>query len=115
MASSARNPFRTPGNHTGAGQAYRPPIISRMKQRALGTSGVTVSALGLGCMTMSDFYEDMTTPEGRQAGEAQSLATIRRALELGVNFLDSADIYGIGHNEELVGRAVREHVDGGGK
>jgi aryl-alcohol dehydrogenase-like predicted oxidoreductase len=85
-----------------------------MIKRPLGSSGLSVSAIGLGCMTMSDFYGDMTTPAGRAAGEQQSLAAIRRALELGVDFLDSADIYGIGHNEVIVGRAVRNFVAGGG-
>jgi aryl-alcohol dehydrogenase-like predicted oxidoreductase len=67
--------------------------------RHLGTSGPLVSALGLGCMGMSEFYGS--------ADEAQSIATIHRALDLGLNFLDTADMYGAGHNEELVGRAIR--------
>ena len=70
-----------------------------MQQRELGRSGLRVSALGLGCMGMSDFY-------GGQ-NEAGALATIDRAIELGVNFLDTADMYGVGRNEELVGRAIR--------
>ncbi len=69
-----------------------------MQKRHLGTSGPLVSALGLGCMGMSEFYGP--------ADEAQSIATIHRALDLGVNFLDTADMYGAGHNEELVGRAI---------
>ena len=71
-----------------------------MQKRSLGRSGLSVSALGLGCMGMSAFYGERD--------EAESLATIRRAVELGVNFLDTADVYGQGANEELVGRAVRE-------
>ena len=71
-----------------------------MQQRQLGRSGLTVSAMGLGCMGMSEFYGD--------ADENESVATILRALDLGITFLDTADMYGIGRNEELVGRAIRE-------
>lgn len=72
-----------------------------MKQRKLGNQGLTVSELGLGCMGMSEFYG--------QGDEAESIATIHRALELGVNFLDTADMYGRGANEELVGKAISQH------
>jgi aryl-alcohol dehydrogenase-like predicted oxidoreductase len=71
-----------------------------METRTLGTQGLAVSALGLGCMGMSEFYAG--------ADERESIATINRALELGVAFLDTADMYGPFKNEELVGRAIRD-------
>lgn len=71
-----------------------------MKTRKLGSQGLTVSELGLGCMGMSEFYG---------AGEStESIATIHRALDLGVNLLDTADMYGKGANEQLVGKAIKD-------
>lgn len=74
-----------------------------LPQRKLGTQGLKVSALGLGCMGMSEFYG------GRD--DAESIATIHRSLDLGCTFLDTADMYGSGKNEELVGRAIKDRRD----
>lgn len=75
-----------------------------MKMRKLGSQGLEVSALGLGCMGMSEFYA------GRD--DSESVATLNRALDLGVTFFDTADMYGVGRNEELVGRVVRARRKG---
>jgi aryl-alcohol dehydrogenase-like predicted oxidoreductase len=74
-----------------------------MNTRRLGAGGLTVSAIGLGCMGMSEFYG--------AGDDRESIATIHRAMDLGVDFLDTADMYGIGRNEELVGRAIRDRRD----
>ncbi len=71
-----------------------------MEQRALGRQGLRVSELGLGCMGMSEFYGS--------PNEAESIATIHRAIELGITFLDTADMYGPFTNEQLVGKAIHD-------
>ncbi|MFU1794930.1 aldo/keto reductase [Paenibacillus azoreducens] len=72
-----------------------------MEKRVLGSSGLEISALGLGCMTMSDFY-------GSDRDEQESIRTIHRSLDLGVGFLDTSDMYGVGENEKLVGKAIKD-------
>lgn len=74
-----------------------------MKMRKLGSQGLTVSELGLGCMGMSEFYSG--------GDEGESIATIHRAIELGVTLLDTADMYGSGANEQLVGKAIANRRD----
>lgn len=74
-----------------------------MQTRELGKGGLHVSAQGLGCMGMSEFYGPHD--------ESQSIKVIHRALELGITFLDTADMYGTGHNEQLIGRAIADRRD----
>src|SRR5271157_2325959 len=74
-----------------------------MQKRKLGSQGLEVSELGLGCMGMSQFYGPRDDNE--------SAATLERAVELGINFFDTADVYGVGHNEELVGKALKKYRD----
>ena len=77
-----------------------------MQKRTLGSTGLTISAIGLGCMGMSEFYDP------RQQDDAESIRVIHRYLDAGGNFLDTADMYGMGRNEELVGRAIAGRRDG---
>ena len=73
-----------------------------MIERSLGKGGLRVSAVGLGCMGMSEFYDP------HAMDDAESIRVIHRYLDAGGNFLDTADMYGVGRNEELVGRAIRD-------
>ena len=74
-----------------------------MHLRKLGNSDLTVSAIGLGCMSMSGTYG--------KSDDVESIAVVHQALDLGMNFIDSSDMYGWGHNEELLGRALKGRRD----
>jgi aryl-alcohol dehydrogenase-like predicted oxidoreductase len=95
----------------GTGGRWRPDdaagkdadMTASLGTRTLGRNGLTVSTLGLGCMGMSQSYGP--------ADRDESIATIHRALDLGVTFLDTSDVYGSGHNEELVGEAIADRRD----
>src|SRR5260370_36552489 len=76
-----------------------------MIERALGKGGLRVSAIGLGCMGMSEFYDP------RQMNDEESIRVIHRYLDAGGNFLDTADAYGVGRNEVLVGKAIKGRRD----
>src|SRR3954447_18673444 len=77
-----------------------------MTERTLGRGGLRVSAVGLGCMGMSEFYDP------KQMDDAESIRVIHRYLDAGGNLLDTADMYGVGRNEELVGKAIKDRRDG---
>jgi aryl-alcohol dehydrogenase-like predicted oxidoreductase len=104
-AQERENPIDLAGSITDARRwaRLRSKGDPTMQLRTLGRGGLRVSALGLGCMSMSEFYG--------KSDEAESIVTIQRALDLGINFFDTADMYGVGRNEELVGRAIRGRRD----
>src|SRR5947208_3617133 len=88
----------------GTPRILRSVLGERMEMRTLGKSGIKVSAVGLGLMSMSGIYGN--------ANDEESIRVIHYALDKGINFLDSADMYGWGHNEELLGKALRGRREG---
>src|ERR1700760_112810 len=78
-------------------------IVPRLRARQLGSNGPTVSAIGLGCWGMSGAYG--------KANDEQAIAVIHRAIDLGVTLIDTSDFYGNGHNEQLVGKALKGRRD----
>jgi aryl-alcohol dehydrogenase-like predicted oxidoreductase len=99
------HPARPAGSGKDVSEAphHRILVTMTMKKVKLGSQGAVVSRMGLGCMGMSDFYGERNDEE--------SAATLLRALDLGVTFLDTADTYGIGDNEELIGKTIRGRRD----
>src|SRR5262249_26274895 len=95
----------TSGEHAPRMTRCRHEWGSEMIHRELGRSGVKGSAIGLGCMGMSEFYDP------GQMNEDESIRVIHRYLDAGGNFLDTADVYGVGRNEILVGKAIRDRRD----
>src|SRR5262245_18246678 len=87
------------GPYFARSQLREEQSMEKLARRALGTQGLSVTSIGLGCMSLSGIYG--------AAEDSQSEDLIRRAVELGIDHLDSSDMYGWGHNEELVGRAIK--------
>src|SRR5271169_2614346 len=98
-AALARRHIRSRTERVRSGSGF--VRSNTMKKRKLGNQGLVVSELGLGCMGMSQFYGPRD--------DTESTATLERAIELGLDFFDTADVYGTGHNEELVGKVLRQH------
>src|SRR5437868_1956079 len=94
--------LRAPDRHSESAHCEG-VILNSMEKVTFGSQGAVVSRMGLGCMGMSEFYGERNDEE--------SAATILRALDLGITMLDSADAYGRGHNEELIGRTIRGRRD----